>query len=1028
MLSFRVLGPLRVTISGEEVGPAGARPRRLLTALVLRIGRPVSMPTLVDAVWGPRPPPSAVNTVQSYVSRLRRPLGAEVLARTGDGYTLWADGGAVDARRFEALVVEARAAGPHRAVDLLDRALELWTGEAYPDLAHHGPAAAEAARLVELHLAGREHHAEALVSLGRPDEAVAALGALTREHPLRQRAWRALMVALHRTGRQADALAAFLAYEAVLADLGLEPATEVKSLRTAILAAPESVRAESVRADRALDRPAAGPVPAQLPAPATGFTGRAAHLDRLDQLIPEIRPDRLVIAAIAGTAGIGKTALALHWAHRVRDNFDGGQLFVDLRGWAADPPVPPIDALTGFLRALGVPPEQVPVRLDQAGALLRTLAAGRRLLVVLDNARDVDQVRPLLPGAGGLVLITGRERLTGLVARDGALPIGLGLLRPDEARDLLARLLGPARVAAEPGAADDLADACAHLPLALRVAAAALAWHPGRSIGGYVAMLRANRLAALAVDGDPETAVGAAFDASYAALPGPARRLFRLFGLVPGPTINAGAAAALAAEPERDITAALARLAAAHLLDEPEPGRYTAHDLLRCYAAERAHRDDLPAERAAATARLHDWYLSVVDGAADLLYPHMLRLPGVAPDSRFADRAAAVAWLDAERVNLVAAVRAAVGPPATVARLADRLRGYFHLGRHMADWMVVAGAGLAAARRAGDPWAEAAARLSLGTACRSVGEHRAALRHYGAALRLARRCGWRACEATTLGNLGIVGQTQGRLRAAARLLAAALAVDRDIGRRAGIANNLGQLAAVYHQTGRLREATAHFQEAVTLNAALDSRHGEALALTGLGQVCHERGLLAEAGRYLDRAGALYAEVGDRDGQALIHHRLAAVGLALDQVAPARTHALTALALSREIGDPRTESAALNVLAAVYLRAGDRRRAAEHHHRAHDVAGAASTPRQQIEALTGLAAVALADGDHAAARCHAALALHQATTCGYRVLAADAHAVLARVAQACGHPDEADRHARADAGIRAATGYALPRGT
>jgi DNA-binding SARP family transcriptional activator len=1027
VFTFRVLGPLSVTAGDTEVELTSVRQRRLLAALLLRAGRPVTMSTLIDAVWDERPPRSAVNSAQSYVSRLRASLAADLLAWTGSGYVLRTAPEAVDAQRFESLIQRARSVGhPRESIDPLDRALALWQGTAYPDLAHHEPAAAEAARLTELQLTARELRADALLELGRLDEAVAALRALTVGHPLRERPWRALMLALHRAGRQAEALAAFRRYDEVLAAQGLEPAESVKELRTAILVTPEVVRHPAPHVADVLPRESRGwPAPAQLPAPPAAFTGRGAYLDRLDALLTAdaaAQPRALVISTVAGAAGIGKTALAVQWAHRVRGRFGDGQLFADLRGYAAGPPVRPIDALAGFLSALGVPAEQVPTRLDQAAALFRTLTTGRRLLVVLDNARGVEQVRPLLPGdPGSLVLITSRVRLAGLVARDGAQPVLLGALDADEAHELLARLLGPERVAAEPAATGQLVRECASLPLALRIAAATLAWRPGQGIGDYVERLRHNRLGVLAIDGDPDSTVRDAFALSYAALPPAARRQFRLLSLVPGPDLDPAAAAAVADLPAAVAADLLDRLAGAHLLDQPAPGRYALHDLLRAFAAERTREEDASVDRDAATSRLYAWYLSMVDAAADLLYPHMLRLPRPPMDerpARFAGHADALAWLDAERRNLVAAVRAAVehGPRRAGCLLADVLRGYFHLRRYAADWLAVADAALAAAEADRDPRAEAAARHSLGTAYRCLGDLDGAQRQYVRVLRLARRCGWRESEATTLGNLGLISQGRGRLKAAARQLTAALAVDRRIGRGAGVANNVGLLAAVYHDMGRLAEAAAHFAEAVELNRLTGAQHGQALALTGLGDVCRELGRLDVAADHLDRALRHYARVGDRDGAAIVHHRLAAVNCDLGRTTEAREHALTSLSLARETGDPRTEAAALTALATVYGRIGDHREALFHHRRAYDLTHEATSPRTQIEALVGLAEAALGLGRLADARHHAGLALHLAARGGYRVPEGDARTTLARIALA----DDDAAGAVEEAGLAAAT--------
>lgn len=988
MFAFRVLGTLSMTIGGRDVTPAGVRQRRLLALLLMRAGQPVSMAALIDAIWGDRAPRSAVNSAQSYASRLRAMLGTATLAWTGTGYQLLVEPATVDAHRFESLIDQARAGG---SPDLIDRALALWNDPPYPDLAHYDPAMAQAARLAELCLTARELRADALIERGRTGDAIAALKALTVEFPLRERPWYRLMSALHRAGQQADALAAFRRYEEVLAEQGLEPQRPMRELRTAILATPDAIRRPG------LAKPAAWPVPAQLPPPAGAFVGRHEQLAHLDDLLAGGAGLALVIAAVAGSAGVGKTALAVRWAHRVRDRFPDGQLHVDLRGFSAGEPLRPIDALTGFLVALGLAPEQAPVELDQARSLYRSMLADRRVLVVLDNAASVEQVRPLLPGAPGcFVLITGRDRLDGLVARDGARSFRLHALSPAEATELLTRLLGGPRVARDPDAVAELARICAYVPLALRVAAAALAGQPDWPVRDYVRRLRGDRLRTLVVEGDPESAVGVAFDASYEALPPAARRMFRLIGLVPGPDLGVPAAAALAGLPDGEAAALLDRLAAASLLDRPAHDRYGCHDLLRCYAAESCARTDPAAERGAAERRLYEWYLGMVDAAADLLYPHMLRLPrlggGGSATPPFPTHPDAVAWLDAERRNLVALVRYC-GPAANRCRIADSLRGYFHLGRHTADWITVAQAALAAAEDTADGYAEEAARHSLGTAYRSIGDHQGARRQYARALALARRCGWRDAEATMLGNLGIISQGAGRLRAAVGQLTRAIAIDRETGRWPGVANNLSILAGIYLDQGRLAEAGACHAEALELNRAAGSLHGQALALTGLGEVSHALRRPDEAAHRLTEAFGLYREVGDRDGQAVIHSRLSVVDCDRGLIGSARSHAVTALELAREAGDPRTEAGALAALGGVLGREGRHRAASDHYRRAYALVDEATATRRRIEVLIGLAGSALRLGDLEVAGRHAREAAGSAARAGYPAAAASAREVL-----------------------------------
>jgi DNA-binding SARP family transcriptional activator/tetratricopeptide (TPR) repeat protein len=940
---FRVLGPLEVWDGDRQVPLGGPQQHAVLAVLLVHAGQVVSVDRLADQLWGGDPPPTARSLIQGCVAGLRRALrtGTVELVTQSPGYVLRPSGGAVDAVRFEELAaVAAAAVSPARSAALFREALELWRGPAFDGLDAEA-CRAESARLAERRMTVLEQRIDADLTCGRAAELVGELRVVTAEHPLRERLWAQLMTALHRSDQRAAALDTYREVRRRLVDgLGVEPGPTLRELHRAILS------------EAGGDSPDPAPRPdgpAQLPSAVSAFSGRAGELDRLDDLLG--RPGRAVpIWVVCGTAGVGKTALAVHWAHRARARFPDGQLYVNLRGYATAAPLRPIEALAGFLSALGVPADQVPSDTERAAAMYRTLLADRRVLVILDNARTAEQVRPLLPGGSACAaLITSRDRLGGLVAQDGADHLTLGMLTASEAASLLERVLG-ARARAEGDAVAELARRCAYLPLALRIAAAHLMLHPGRTVAGYLDRLgAAGGLDELAA-GDDAT-VRIAFDLSYQGLDEPARLLFRRLGLAPGADVTVDDAATLGDLDPYVAGRLLDRLTGAHLIEESRPGRYAFHDLLRQYAAEH----NPPADRDTALTRLYGRYVDLARSAAALLYPHMLLLPHPEPESGHAHAAAALTWLESERANLVQAVEAAAqrGPRRPGWILADALRGAFHLSRHTTGWLTMAEAALSAATADGDRAAQAAARQSLGTAQRSIGAYPDALHHYTEALRLARECGWAESEATNLGNLGIICRKMGRLSEAADHLHAALTVDRRIGRRSGEANNLGNLADVYHAMGRLPEAAAAYRAALNRNAEAGIVHGEALARTGLGQVGIELGRPDEAREHLDRALDLYRRVGDRDGESVVRSVLATVECALGRPGAAREQATAALAGAREVGDPQSEAMALNALGRADRLLGDAKRAIAHHDAAYRVAHRTADRREEAEALIGL---------------------------------------------------------------------------
>ena len=658
-----VLGPLTVHRGANALEITGSRRRVLLGLLAVQPNQAVGADEIIECLWDGDPPPTCRSLVHGHIGALRRllepgrgPRGpARTLVCARGGYLLVAGDDDVDLSQFDRLVTGARAlltgGNAAAAQDAYAEALDRWRGSVVSDLRqsalrqHPAVVAASGRRLIAA-LA----YADLALAAGRPHRVVERLQALVADEPLHEGLHARLIRALAATGQQAAALSRYDDLRARLADeLGLEPGPDL--------------RAAQVRVLRQETEPASARVsPAQLPGDLPTFTGRARELRRLGAL-----PDRrrgssgVSVVVVDGSAGVGKTALAVHCAHRMASRFPDGQLYADLRGYAAAPPVRPEEVLARFLHALGVPAGQVPADRDEAAALYRSLMAGRRILVVLDDARDARQVRPLLPGGPScVVLVTSRNRLTGLRARESASHLTLDVLTPGEAHRLLARILPAARVRDEPAAVEALAHVCAYLPLALGIAAANLAGE-GTGVAAYVTRLSTgDRLAELAVAGDPDTAVRAAFDRSYAVLAPAAARLFRLLGVVPGPDVTAEAAAALVGAPVEAADALvgapveaarrlLEDLAAVHLIGRPEPGRYAFHDLLRRYAADLAAARESGPACADALARLLDHYLRRL--------PPEKRRPGAAEP--FPSRTAAAEW-----PNLRHAARP--GPPSAV--------------------------------------------------------------------------------------------------------------------------------------------------------------------------------------------------------------------------------------------------------------------------------------------------------------------------------------------------------------------------
>ncbi|SHF03127.1 DNA-binding transcriptional activator of the SARP family [Streptoalloteichus hindustanus] len=714
-MEFRVLGAVEALVDGEPVQLGHARQRSVLAVLLAEANGLVPVGRLVDRVWAEHPPRQARDTLYGYLYRLRRALAAAdvVITRGPGGYTLAVEEQAVDLHRFRHLVAKARSAADADALVLLSEAFALWRGDPFTGL--DTPWADDQRRTLE-----RERWCAELdrndigLRLGDHHALLPAMTAMAARHDLDERLAGQLMLALHRCGRPAEALDHYRQFRCRLAEqLGADPRPDLQRLHQRILDGDPRLATPA----RVAPQSSAPPAPRQLPGLPARFTGRAAELGRLDAVLggasggPEwgSGPGRgsgpVAVAVVGGVGGVGKTWLALRWAHENLDRFPDGQLFVNLRGYdARERPVAPTAVLRSFLHALGVAPTAVPSDVDSQVGLYRSLLAERRVLVVLDNAADSEQVRPLLPGSPSCaVLVTSRRRLTALATTQGARLLELDPLTPAESRTLLAGHLDQARMLAEPEAVAELLDRCAGLPLAIGIVAARTATRPDFPLAALAAELRdgATRLDALDA-GELGVDLRSVFDSSWRALEPDSADLLRLVALAPGPDIGLPAVASLAALPVRRVRSLLANLANAHLVQQSASGRYRVHDLVRLYAAERA-QDDLRADlRTAALRRVVDHYVHAATAGVRLLAPGQPwgeddpLAPGVWPE-RLTSPSAARAWFDAERRCLTAVRKLAAerGWHRAASRLAwaesvDRWRGENRHDRPVAGRLVLA--------------------------------------------------------------------------------------------------------------------------------------------------------------------------------------------------------------------------------------------------------------------------------------------------------------------------------------------------
>jgi len=904
-VEFGLLGPLVVRAGGVPVVVSASKQRVLLAALLLRANQVVAAAELAEAVWEGSPPETARVTLQNYVKRLRQllgPAGYERIVTRPAGYVIEVGPGELDVARFTELRAGGLAAAQdgawERAVAQLSAALGLWRGQPLADVPSQVLAVAEVPRLAGMRLDAAEARIDAELHLGRHHEVISELQALTAAEPLRERLHELLMLALYRCGQQAAALAAYRQARRQLTDnLGIEPGPGLRELNHKILHADRALLPAPAPRAASTSQPPPRPAtnsrggggggaagarpPSMLPAAVAGFAGRSAELAALSAM-PARAGAPVLITAIGGTAGVGKTALAVHWARQHAAWFPDGQLYANLRGFGPADPLPPAEALRVFLDTLGVPATQIPASLEGRQALYRSRLAGQKILILLDNARDPAQVRPLLPASPtATVVITSRNDLASLIVADGAHPITLDVLTHTEAQQMLTHRLGPHRVTAEPAAAADLINLCARLPLALAITAARAAAHPTLPLTALATELRdtTTRLDALATThtpGDEATDARAVLSWSYQQLAPATARMFRLLALHPGPDITAPAAASLTATDPPQATRQLRELTRGCLLTEHTPGRYTLHDLLRAYATEQTHTTDNHQTRHQTTKRILDHYLHTAHTAAQLMQPHR-GLPtlgpvrrGVTPE-RLTNHQQALAWFEAEHRVLLSAVSLAAdtGLDTCAWQLPWAMTSFLDWRGHWHEWAAVERTALAAAIRLGDKTAEAMARRGTAAVCARLGDHEQARIHLAECLGLYRQLGDRAGEARVQQDLSGEAEQQGLYADALGHAERALALFRATADRAGEANALNSIGWCHAQLGNPRQARPFCQQALSLYRELGNRYCEAHIWDSLGYAEHQLGRLADAVDCYQHALSLFQEVGDRFGEAEI---------------------------------------------------------------------------------------------------------------------------------------------------------------
>ncbi|MEV6611216.1 BTAD domain-containing putative transcriptional regulator [Kutzneria sp. NPDC051319] len=877
---IRLLGGVGAEVGGQPAAVGHTRQQHVFAALAIDVNGVVAVDELVDRVWGNRAPQRATGTLQSYLTRLRGALPELAFLRRSGGYVLEvADLLAVDVHLFEHLVGRARmSAEPARAIELFEQALELWRGEALAGL--DSPWAVATRELLARQLLAAELDVTDLrLQLGRHAALVPELVERAAEHPLDERAAGQLMLALYRNGRQAEALAHYESLRARLAgELGADPGVHLRQMHQRILTANPVLAVPARQSDQV--------VPRQLPAPPAGFAGRSTELAALSETLSDTTG--VPIAVIVGNGGIGKTALALRWAHLRTEDFPDGQLHVNLRGFdPSTPPVSPSVAVRGFLGALGVEPRAVPADPDAQAALYRSRVAGRRMLVVLDNAVDVAQVEPLLPGSPGCaVIVTSRNRLASLVTKHGARPLIADTLDDGEARALLGNRVGAQRLAAEPEAVAEISALCGGFPLALSIAAGRAQIRPGLPLSRLSFELRdaATRLGVLDED-DPGAGITAVLSCSFETLNADQEQVFTLLGLAPGDDIDLHAAASLVGLPAGRTAQALRDLEHRSLVTQDSPGRWRMHDLVRLYAANRA------SDAEAALRRVVVFYANSAVAANRVLDPSfpssdekLANPPGCQP----LVPAEPMVWFDAERRCLLAAQRVAMekGWHLPAFQLAEgQVIYYYRRGRHhdnLALWQTGAAASVHLS-----VYAQGVAHRQLGRAYSRLHQLSEAVAELNQALELFERAGDLGQLSRTHQAMALVLERRSDDLASLEHASKALDLVLRVGNRLWEGEMRNLVSWYLARLGKLDVAQEEAVRALAVFHELGDRPGEADTLDSLGFIAERDGRHADAVDHFSKSIELYRELGNVTVIAGLHERLGRALLGLGDKPAAR---------------------------------------------------------------------------------------------------------------------------------------------